>query len=86
MALKRFVRDCRGITAAVVRRSRSLLRRELQTLRLMALAGHMSRQMLEHYLHVRMAAKRAVLARKRSDDAPRTTVEQSAHGTPTAVQ
>src|SRR5207249_1795999 len=36
MALKRFVRDCRGITAAVVRRSRSLLRRELQTLRLMA--------------------------------------------------
>jgi integrase len=28
---------------------------------LMALAGHMSRQMLEHYSHVRMAAKRAVL-------------------------
>jgi hypothetical protein len=28
---------------------------------LMALAGHMSRQMLEHYSHVRMAAKRAAL-------------------------
>jgi integrase len=28
---------------------------------LMALAGHMSRQMLEHYSHVRMAAKREAL-------------------------
>ena len=28
---------------------------------LMAIAGHMSRQMLEHYSHVRMAAKRTVL-------------------------
>ena len=28
---------------------------------LMALAGHMSRQMLEHYSHVRMAAKRTAL-------------------------
>ena len=28
---------------------------------LMAVAGHMSRRMLEHYSHVRMAAKRAVL-------------------------
>ena len=28
---------------------------------LMALAGHMSREMLEHYSHVRMAAKRAAL-------------------------
>jgi hypothetical protein len=28
---------------------------------LMAVAGHMSRRMLEHYSHVRMAAKRTVL-------------------------
>jgi integrase len=28
---------------------------------MMALAGHMSRQMLEHYSHVRMAAKREAL-------------------------
>jgi hypothetical protein len=28
---------------------------------IMALAGHMSRRMLEHYSHVRMAAKRTVL-------------------------
>ncbi len=28
---------------------------------LMALAGHMSRRMLEHYSHVRMAAKRTAL-------------------------
>jgi integrase len=28
---------------------------------LMAIAGHMSRQMLEHYSHVRMAAKRTAL-------------------------
>ena len=27
----------------------------------MAVAGHMSRRMLEHYSHVRMAAKRTVL-------------------------
>jgi len=28
---------------------------------MMAVAGHMSRRMLEHYSHVRMAAKRTVL-------------------------
>ena len=28
---------------------------------LMALAGHMSREMLEHYSHVRLAAKRAAI-------------------------
>jgi hypothetical protein len=28
---------------------------------MMALSGHMSRQMLEHYSHVRMAAKRKAL-------------------------
>ena len=28
---------------------------------MMALAGHMSREMLEHYSHVRMAAKREAL-------------------------
>jgi hypothetical protein len=28
---------------------------------MMALAGHMSRRMLEHYSHVRMAAKRPAL-------------------------
>jgi hypothetical protein len=28
---------------------------------LMAVAGHMSRRMLEHYSHVRMAAKRTAL-------------------------
>jgi hypothetical protein len=27
----------------------------------MALAGHMSREMLEHYSHVRLAAKRAAI-------------------------
>ena len=30
---------------------------------MMALAGHMSREMLEHYSHVRMAAKRTALDR-----------------------
>jgi integrase len=30
---------------------------------LMAVAGHLSRQMMEHYSHVRMAAKRAALDR-----------------------
>ena len=28
---------------------------------MMAVAGHMSKRMLEHYSHVRMAAKRTVL-------------------------
>jgi integrase len=35
---------------------------------MMAVAGHMSRRMLEHYSHVRMAAKRQ--AGKRSDARP----------------
>jgi integrase len=44
---------------------------------LMALAGHMSRQMLEHYSHVRMAAKRAALDKLESGliAAPETTPE-----------
>ena len=33
---------------------------------LMAVAGHMSKRMLEHYSHVRMAAKRVVLAKLES--------------------
>jgi integrase len=33
---------------------------------LMAVAGHMSRRMLEHYSHVRMAAKRAALEKLES--------------------
>jgi hypothetical protein len=33
---------------------------------LMAIAGHLSRRMLEHYSHVRMAAKREALARLES--------------------
>jgi integrase len=41
---------------------------------LMALAGHLSREMMEHYSHDRMAAKRSALAKlesgimKRSDE------------------
>ena len=33
---------------------------------LMAVAGHMSRRMLEHYSHVRMAAKRAAVEKLES--------------------
>ena len=33
---------------------------------LMAVAGHMSRRMLEHYSHVRMAAKRLALEKLES--------------------
>lgn len=33
---------------------------------LMAVAGHMSRRMLEHYSHVRMAAKRTALEKLES--------------------
>jgi integrase len=33
---------------------------------LMAMAGHMSRKMLEHYSHVRMAAKRAAVSKLES--------------------
>jgi hypothetical protein len=32
----------------------------------MAVSGHMSRRMLEHYRHVRMAAKRTVLGKLES--------------------
>ena len=32
----------------------------------MALAGHMSKRMVEHYSHVRMAAKRTVLDKMES--------------------
>jgi integrase len=34
---------------------------------LMAVAGHMSRRMLEHYSHVRMAAKRSALEKLESN-------------------
>jgi hypothetical protein len=33
---------------------------------MMAVAGHMSRRMLEHYNHVRMAAKRSALSKLES--------------------
>ena len=33
---------------------------------LMAVAGHMSRRMLEHYSHVRMAARRSALEKLES--------------------
>ena len=33
---------------------------------LMAVAGHMSRRMLEHYSHIRMAAKRSALEKLES--------------------
>jgi len=42
---------------------------------LMAVAGHMSRRMLEHYSHVRMAAKRTVLDKLESGLMGRATVE-----------
>ena len=37
---------------------------------LMAVAGHMSRRMLEHYSHVRMAAVLALLGIKRASSPP----------------
>jgi integrase len=46
---------------------------------LMALAGHMSRRMMEHYSHVRKAAKREMLAKLESGlMAPPTTQPQEA--------
>ena len=42
---------------------------------LMAVSGHMSRRMLEHYSHVRMAAKRTVLDKLDSGLMGRVTVE-----------
>jgi integrase len=42
---------------------------------LMAVAGHMSRRMLEHYSHVRMAAKRAILDKLESGLMGRAPVE-----------
>jgi integrase len=47
---------------------------------LMALAGHMSRRMLEHYSHVRMAAKRTELAKLESGLMGAAT-EPTAHDT-----
>lgn len=43
---------------------------------LMAVAGHMSRRMLEHYSHVRMAAKRAALDKLESNLMGLTPVQQ----------
>ena len=42
---------------------------------LMAVSGHMSRRMLEHYSHVRMAAKRTVLDKVESGLMGRAPVE-----------
>lgn len=42
---------------------------------MMAVAGHMSRRMLEHYSHVRMAAKRTVLDKLESGLMGRPSVE-----------
>ena len=49
-----------GFMTYGIRQSRSLRKRAHQT-PMMALAGHMTREMLEHYSHVRMAAKREAL-------------------------
>lgn len=44
----------------------------------MAISGHVSREMLEHYSHVRMEAKRnAVAALERKPEAAKTTTEKS---------
>jgi hypothetical protein len=45
---------------------------------LMAVAGHMSRRMLEHYSHVRMAAKRTVLDKLESGLMGVSSVESEA--------
>jgi integrase len=47
---------------------------------LMAVAGHMSRRMLEHYSHVRMAAKRAALDKLESGLMGGPSVERQATG------
>ena len=44
---------------------------------MMALAGHMSRRMLEHHSHVRMAAKRTALDKLESGLMGRLSVESS---------
>ena len=41
----------------------------------MAVAGHMSREMLEHYSHVRMAAKRMILDKLESGLMSRPAVD-----------
>jgi len=46
----------------------------------MAIAGHMSRRMLEHYSHVRMAAKRAALAKLASGLMGRIVESQTVPG------
>jgi hypothetical protein len=45
---------------------------------LMAVAGHVSRRMLEHYSHVRMAAKRTALDKLESGLMGVPTVENQA--------
>jgi integrase len=47
---------------------------------LMAVSGHMSRRMLEHYSHVRMAAKRTVLDKLESGLMGRTPIEEQPAG------
>jgi integrase len=47
---------------------------------LMAVAGHMSRRMLEHYSHVRMAAKRAGLDKLESGPMGRAVESQAVAG------
>ena len=44
---------------------------------LMAVSGHMSRRMLEHYSHVRMAAKRVALDKLESGLMARPSVEEA---------
>ncbi|MBZ5612284.1 MAG: site-specific integrase [Acidobacteriia bacterium] len=55
---------------------------------LMALAGHMSRRMLEHYSHVRMAAKRAATEKLESGlmSSPATASDQPRKAVTSAVQ
>ncbi len=46
---------------------------------LMAIVGHMSRRMLEHYSHIRMQAKRVAM------DAPTPTLHRHQNGVPTEI-
>jgi hypothetical protein len=53
----------------------------------MAIAGHLSRTMLEHYSHIRMAGKRAVLesiAKPSENIGFREGVNQNVHQVPIA--
>jgi integrase len=53
---------------------------------LMSIAGHVSRKMLEHYSHIRMAAKRAALDALAAQPSPtvlRAGVNQNVHQLPT---